>query len=104
MVVIMLIMLVLIMMVLMMLVLMMLVLMMLVLIMMVVKATSLTGPAIREVPVSAMAWQPPEQKVVWTQFLDLSFFALIIFSYFLTMMVTVMSTLPMVIESIENCQ
>ena len=56
----------LIMLVLMMLVLMMLVSIMLVLIMMVVKATSLTGPAIREVPVSAMAWQPPEQKVVWT--------------------------------------
>ena len=66
----------LIMLVLMMLVLMMLVSIMLVLIMMVVKATSLTGPAIREVPVSAMAWQPPEQKVVWTQFLDLSYFFL----------------------------
>ena len=72
-------------------------------IMVVVVATSLTGPAIREVPVSAMAWQPPEQKVVWTQFLDF-FWGLIIFSYFLTMMVTVMSTSPMVIESIENCQ
>ena len=47
---------------------------MLVLMMLVVRATSLTGPAIREVPVSAMAWQPPEQKVVWTQFLELSFF------------------------------
>ena len=33
--------------------------------MMVMKMTSLTGPAMREVPVSAIAWQPPAQKVVF---------------------------------------
>ena len=32
---------------------------------MVMKMTSLTGPAMREVPVSAIAWQPPAQKVVF---------------------------------------
>ena len=35
--------------------------------MMVMKMTSLTGPAMREVPVSAIAWQPPAQKVVFLE-------------------------------------